>query len=331
MTTYPKTRLLPVIETWEAWGQVFTKVALWKPAVQEICRRASIPLESIETGYPGTNAVFVVNQRYVVKIYAPFCHDDYHLERELLTKLGEKTLIPAPAILARGILEDSISWPYIIMEYLSGQPIREVREKIDHANLLEITAHMGTIVRVLHKIPIASLNNLDRSQSGWQRYCQHQLKTLMKKLQRNYILPDPVIEAIPAFVADEIFKGRASKNTPLALVHGDLTEDHWLLDDTHGHWSLSGLFDFADAKISPATYEWVALWFGALDRNHENLASFMHSYDPTIMLDDDFYRRAMAYTFLHEFGAEIIDNVLPEHIRNDIPSIEHLVQVLWCQ
>ncbi len=327
MTTYGKTRLLPVIETWEAWARIFTKVALWKPAVQEICRRASITLESIETGYPGTNAVFLVNQCYVVKIYAPFCHDDYHLERELLTKFGEKALIPAPALLARGILEDSISWPYIIMEYLPGQPIREVRDKIVRANLMEITAHMGKIVRTMHKIPITSLIYLDRSQNGWQRYCQQQLKTLMKKLQRNHILPDPIVEAIPVYVSSE----SAKRKEPMTLVHGDLTEDHWLLVNTQGHWALSGLFDFADAKISPPSYEWVALWFGALDRNHESMASFMHSYDPAIALDDAFCMRAMAYTFLHEFGAEIIDNVLPEHDRNTIRSIGDLTQILWRQ
>lgn len=310
---------------------MFTKVVLWKPAVQEICFRASIPLESIATAYPGTNAVFIVNQRFVVKIYAPFCHDDYHLERELLSKLGDKTLIPAPLIHAMGILEDRISWPYIIMEYLPGQPIREVRDKITHNNLMEITARMGTIVRTLHKIPISSLNNLDRSQNGWRRYSQQQIKTVVKKLQRNRILPDSVIQAIPAFIAAEIAKHREGHNERLSLVHGDLTADHWLLNNHQGQWSLSALLDFADAKISPLAYEWVALWFGALDRNHESLLSFMHSYDPNITIDDDFYGRAMAYTFLHEFGAEIIETVLPEHIRDSITSNEHLIQVLWRQ
>jgi hygromycin-B 7''-O-kinase len=331
LTSSKRTSLLPVIETWDAWGRIFTDVQLWKPAVIEICERASISPESVQSGYPGTNAVFVVNQRYVVKIYAPFCHDDYHLERELLSILGKNDAIPVPLLYAKGILEDRISWPFIVMEYLPGQPIKEVRDKISPKNMTDLAAQMGTIVRALHDTPLSMLRNLDCSRNGWRRYRQQQLKSIVKKLQRRRTLPDAVIQAVPTFVDSELAKHHEDQDVHLVLVHGDLTEDHWLLHNAQGQWSLTALIDFADAKISPATYEWGPLWVGALGSHHKSLEAFMRSYDPHLNIDGDFYRHAMAYTFLHEFGAEIIEYVLHESVRHHITSIDHLIQVLWVQ
>lgn len=331
MKAYCKSNLLPAIETWDAWAKIFTNLHVWKPAIHKICQREAIPITSIKPGYPGTNAVFIVNQDTVVKIYAPFCHDDYHLERELLSELGKNTLIPAPKIIAKGLLEDQISWPYIIMEFLPGQPIREVRKRIEHQNLMELTYHMGKIVREIHRTPLSALIHLDRSQKGWQRYTKYQVTNMEKKMQRRHTLPETVISKIPLYVYSELAKHREDKVCQLTLVHGDLTEDHWLLHKNQGVWSISGLLDFADAKISPRTYEWAALWFGALGQNHSSLSSFMQGYNPAIKIDESFYKHAMAYTFLHEFGVEIIEYILPEHIRRQIQSIDHLLQVLWGQ
>ena len=75
--------LLPDIKTWQEWGGMFTDVAQWRAAVDEICRREQIRYRQIMAGYPGTNAVFVLDRSYVVKIYAPFCHEDFDLERTL--------------------------------------------------------------------------------------------------------------------------------------------------------------------------------------------------------------------------------------------------------
>ena len=321
MTTQKKTKLLPAIQTWEEWAKKFTNAHIWKPAVQEICHRASIPFRNMQAGYPGTNAVFIVNQRFVVKIYSPFCHDDFFLERELLSKLGKNTLIPAPILLAQGIFEDRISWPYIVMTCLLGQPIRELKDKITRTNLMDIADHMGRIVKAIHQTPITSLNNLDHSRNGWNRYVQKQQKSIVKKLQDRNILPDSVVQSIPSFVASELTKYNEIYCNQLNLVHGDLTEDHWLLHTNQ--------CQFADAKISPPTYEWTALWFGALGRKHDMLISFMSSYNHNIIIDDNFYRHALAYTFLHEFGAEIIEFVLQEEVKAHPVSIDQLLEVLW--
>ncbi len=134
---------------------------------------------------------------------------------------------------------------------------------------------------------------------------------------------------IPSFISAELDKCRGDHDSHLSLVHGDLTEDHWLLLNKMGRWSISALIDFADAIICPATYEWPALWVGALGRDHDSLHAFMNSYDPNINIDGDFYRHAMAYTFLHEFGVDILEYILPRSSTNDIASIDSLIQLFW--
>ena len=56
---------------WENWGSLMTDVALFAPLVRRILARAGLAGESIRAGYPGTNAVFTVDDTYVVKLYAP--------------------------------------------------------------------------------------------------------------------------------------------------------------------------------------------------------------------------------------------------------------------
>lgn len=94
--------LLPAIQTWAEWGQMFTDVEQWAPVVRAICRREALSCQDIEAGYPGTNAVYIVDRAYVVKVYAPFCHKDCDLECDLYPLLAFDSQIPAPRLLAHG-------------------------------------------------------------------------------------------------------------------------------------------------------------------------------------------------------------------------------------
>jgi hygromycin-B 7''-O-kinase len=323
--------LLPFVHTWKEWGEMFTDLARWKPAVDEICRRESIPFRSIETGYPGTNAVFVLDQTYVLKIYAPFCHEEFDLERELYPILERNSSIPAPRLIAQGILQDRMPWPYIVIDFKPGEPIREVRGRISRANMIEIASDMGRIVRELHRTPIAQIKGLDRSPEGWMRFVRSRQESCAEQIRSKGVLPDVVI----AEIADLFASARLGcGERPLVLLNGDLTEDHLLLHRSSvgyedGGWRISGLIDFADALIGPREYEWIALWFGALDRDSACLQAFMESYDPGIELDEAFYRQAMAFTFLHEFGAEIIAWTLKRLGNPRVCSMQELQQVLW--
>lgn len=318
--------LLPIVTTWAEWGRMFTNVAQWTSVVREICRRHNLPAQHVEAGFPGTNAVFVVDDAYVVKIYAPFCPEDFDLERELYAHLGSNSHIPVPALIAQGVLEDQIQWPYIIIDFKPGAPIREVRDRIPYRNLLRIAADMGAMVRHLHRAPVAQLTSLDHTQAGWREFVQRRAVESAEAGQWEGILPAPVVAEIPGFLVSVLDGG---ENVPLVLMNGDLTEDHILLQRDSGKWRISGLIDFGDALVGQREYEWIALWFSGLDRDYECLTAFMDSYDPHIKLDDDFFTRAMAFTFLHEFATDIMALTMKALGDPQIMSLQELQAVLW--
>jgi len=334
---------LPEVKTWDDWGKIFLDVPTWAPLVGEICRRAGLPCHTISAGYPGSNAVFVVNrqqpsQRAVVKIYAPFCHEDYAFEREIHMLLEPTPELGAPRLIAHGQLtatgrptarkvhDSSSVWPYVVLSFVPGEPIREVRDEIDDRSLLNIAEELGRRLRHLHTIPLSTLSAMDVTRAGWQRYTQQQIARATAALRRKTALPDHVINRVPAFVNTVL----AEQGTPdLVLVSGDVTEDHVMLQRHGDVWAISGLIDFADARVAPREYEWVALWFSALARNTSGLEACMKGYDPAQVLDEAFLRQAMAYTFLHEFGAPIISEMLSPKQTQRIESIHSLQTALF--
>ncbi len=304
---------------------MFTDVVQWTPAVREISRREGIVVAHIEAGYPGTNAVFVLDRRWVVKIYAPFCHADFELERTLYPLLSAATRIPSPRLLAEGVLDDALRWPYIVMDFKPGQPIREVRAQIPTPNRIEIATTLGAMTGELHAIPLARVAEVQNLRGDWPNWRQQRWVACLAELEAQAGLPTPVLDEIAAFLA----ANTGDESAPSLLVNGDLTEDHVLLDERDGWWYISGLLDFADALVAPRAYEWIALWFGALDRQPDELAAFMSSYDPAIALDDDFFQEALLFTFLHQFGAGMVASTLEKWGHSPPESLAELQRILW--
>jgi Ser/Thr protein kinase RdoA (MazF antagonist) len=144
--------------------------------------------------------------------------------------------------------------------------------------------------------------------------------------RREGKLPLSILRQIPHFLTSVL----AEMGTPpLRLVNGDLTEDHLLLEQRAGRWQISGLIDFADSLVAPVEYEWGALWFSGLARDAACLRQFMAAYDAALPLDAAFFRRAMAFTFLHEFSAAILAEVMKELHHPAVHSIAELQTLLW--
>ena len=51
-------------------------------------------------------------------------------------------------------------------------------------------------------------------------------------------------------------------------------------------------------------YEWIPLWLGLFDRNPGSARAFLYAYDSSLFDDHEFLMRAIAWTLLHDFGAD---------------------------
>ena len=122
----------------------------------------------------------------------------------------------------------------------------------------------------------------------------------------------------------------------LVLVHGDITEDHLYFTQRNikneaEKWTVSALIDFGDARIAPEQYEWIPLWFGAFQRNTRLYRQFMVEFTDDKIEWESFYGIMSTMTLLHEFGLEIIKDVIQQSERKitDFDSLHSIMKFLW--
>ena len=64
-----KKYLLPTVKAFKDWSPIFTDVGVWEPVIREICVQEGLSFSQMQAGYPGTNAVFILDRKYVIKVY----------------------------------------------------------------------------------------------------------------------------------------------------------------------------------------------------------------------------------------------------------------------
>jgi hygromycin-B 7''-O-kinase len=321
-----RTAYLPADVGWHNWGRFFTDVQVWRPVVERICRQARVSrAERVEAGYPGSCAVFVVDDRVVVKLFPPLFPHDFPREREAY-RLLDNRIAALPRILAAGVYPDQIDWPYLIFELRPGEPIREKYEAINQENRLELARNLGQIIRQVHQTPLLNVTRFDTHPDAWRRFLADRRQACLGELPQKTSLPESVLSEVgPFFESIDLLPPRFSP----VLINADLTEDHLLLIHQAGAWRISALIDWADAEVGSPEYEWVAFWFGLCRQDAAMFREAMRVYDPALVLDHNFRRRMMAYTFIHRFGAGIITHVLSRSGNQPVHTLSELLERLW--
>lgn len=311
----------PYIPTVKDYVQVFTDLAFWRPYIQAICELHNLKCEYITAGYPGTNIVFLANNRYAIKLYSPFFDGQrgYELEREIYGWLAQFPEIPMPQLLYSGTLyPDDWHYPYIITQVIRGNSLRSVLDMALAQDGYSIAAYFGRLVRRLHHLPLPdNKHHLHRDASQWQPFIAQQHHTCVANHHEWGTLPEHLINQLDAYLA----RGSLDLWCDPVFVHADLNADHILGTLQDGTWQTHGIIDFDDGRTGDPLYELVALHLGALHSNTALLRTFLRHYGP---LPADFVWRAMALTLLHEF------NVLAEvpDVAN-APDLDTLAARLW--
>lgn len=319
--------MLPRPTSIKEWGRIFTQVPIWEPAVRAIFANEGLPCCNIRAGYPGSNAVFLIDDSYVIKIFAPMFAGDYDKERRIQQLLTTLPAIKAPKLLASGHYDDGNPWPYLITTFCPGEALRDIRQQLDSKNLNNLAAHLGQMMRVLHETRLDELIAEGWTTLTWETFFQQRATDNIAALHSKQIISEELTEALRSMIeqAAPLFQ-----NPALRLVHADLTQDHLLLtqDECSGEWLLSALIDFADSEIAPPEYEWIPLWFDLFDRNAGAFRSFLSAYDPNLVLDEAWENKMLAMTFLHRFGVIIVENTLAK-LPTRPRTLSELREAFW--
>ena len=287
-----------IVRTREEWGRVFTDAAVWRSMVAAICRRHGIAeAREVRSGFPGSNAVFIVDDRVVVKIAAPFWRDDFAAEQAVTAFVADRTGLPVPRILARGVMVAGDVWPYFVMSAVPGERIGDVWKQIPAGDRGRIAEALGRWTRAIHDLPLADLTQLDTTPAAWERFLQGRIEACAAHHAKGS-LPPHLVHQIPGFLAGLDLLSPA--RTP-CLLNADITEDHLLVTQTLQGWEISGLIDFGDARVGDPEYEFVAVGLGALAGDRAAFRRFLAGYGRA-PADPRFHPRMLAWTLLHRFS-----------------------------
>lgn len=322
--------LLPEVKDWSEWASIFIDRYLWRPIVERVLAAdeglrfasgISNP-STIECGYPGTCAVFIVDATAVIKFFPPMVARDF--ARELAVYQLITPHIPhIPKLLGCGVFKDRISWPYLVVSRITGEAWRDLRPTLPRSDALAVMRTLGGVIRSTHDIRLSQSGAWPAS-GDWADLVESRLHGVGQDLSAGTALPSEVIAKIEReMAATDWFSTRA------CLVHADLTEDHLLLDRRDGGWEMNGLIDWADAEVADPIYDLVTFWFSICRRDAVLFGAFMTGYGEMEGREKGWIPTLAAFTFFHRFAANILNEVLSPSEQQSIQSLAELHSLLF--
>ena len=282
---------LPVIADAADYKRHFSDDA-WQQAAAIICDRHHLPYTSLRRSQQGENIIFSVDERLIIKIFAPF-RQSYSREKAALEFAQGKLGIETPAILCAGEFE---GWSYLVLTRLSGVPAREAWLEIELRERIGIVSCLGVALKSLHEhtAPLAqpALNR------DWHGFIERQAKTSVARQRACGANPE-WLESLPGYIAARLELLPAEYEP--ALLHGDVHAGNLLLAHENGHWKISGLFDFGDSLCGFHEYDFVAPGVLMAQRSRELQRAMLLAYGYTeSQLDLNLRARLMLLTVLYE-------------------------------
>jgi Ser/Thr protein kinase RdoA (MazF antagonist) len=285
-----------------AYAERFTDATFWRPYIEAICARHALTHSGrIRAGLPGTNVVFIVDDRYAIKLFTPLFGGaaSFPAELELYELLAHAPDFPAPALLAHGALfphDQRWPWPYIVTQVVPGTSFGEVRRQVSPADTFAVVAALGPLLRRMHRLDPAGARHLRAGWDAFVRFMAEQRSSCVANHRHWQTTPDHLIGQIDAYLPP--IEALVEQTTRPQLLHGDLNEDHVLGRFAAGHWRITGIIDFGDARFGDRLYDLAPLHIGLFRCDKRLLRCFLEGYG----FDDRprFVQQVMSYTLLHE-------------------------------
>ena len=289
------------VDGWDDWTRIYNDASVWRPLIDAICTTEGIGYRQLRSASANTNAVFLLDRAYALKIYSPYW-DEFEFERTLLEALNDHEEIPVPDVVGYGRIADSGggSWPYLITRYCEARPFSEIRGELSDEDARSLAAQLGGIVRALHDLDAGQLAS-DTTERVWVDVVSERRRKALAELTEAGVLADILVEPVESLLDEAI---AADLPESRIVVHGDLGADHVLCAQVESGWTIEALIDFGDAKIGVLEYEWMPVWMGFCGRNPALARALIDGYGPGLLVDGDFPKRAVAWTLLHDFGTD---------------------------
>lgn len=267
----------------------------------------------------GSNFVASVGPWNVVKLFPPFQRFQWEAELKVLKALMPQRLpVALPQFRAGGELG---AWGYVAMARLAGSPLDEIWPRLAEFERRELLSQIGGLMRAVHTLPAQAVPSLD---PPWELFWTHQRERCPERLRRLG-LPPQLLADLPAWL--EAWVPELAALGPRVLLTGEYTPENLLLRQEADGWRLCGMFDFADAMLGPARYDWLGPLCFLVQGQRPRLDAFLQGYGQPPGDEAALRREQLAYLLLHRYSDPEVQIQIPGW--RDCADLEALSQLLW--
>ena len=282
--------MLPLCPTPEVYDRLYRRTALFERAIATLAARHNLPTDPTTQFKSGSNVLFAVGPRHIIKLFAPLFQAEFERERAGIEAMRPAIAVPVPELVAQGEFE---GWSYLVITRLAGELPRVVWDDVPRQDRLAIAGQMGELVAAIHAAPAPAELMVD-----WPQFLAAQLEGAAAR-QLEWGAPETWTHKIAPYVERY---GPMAAPGPLLLQHADLHDRNLLIRRTKGRWRLAGVLDFGDALVGEKEYDFVQLVLWLFQAEAGLFEAFLHTYGLP-RPDADFARRMMAFAMLHRFAS----------------------------
>ncbi|MBA2737419.1 MAG: aminoglycoside phosphotransferase family protein [Pyrinomonadaceae bacterium] len=306
--------ILPVILTAEDFSKYY-KADFWSQMAETICFRHKISFNRLQRSAFGESIVFLVDTKFVIKIYIPIKNG---LRREKSALEFAKTCFKLPEIIASGQIEN---FDYLVMTQIAGESItRDIWLNLEKSEQIQILSELARGLTELHASETAQID------FDWHKFIESQAENCVGR-QRLCGVNSQILESLPVFLEANLKLLPA--NFKQVFLHGDVHFGNLRFKEINGRWQISGLFDFADSLRGFHEYDFLAIGVlmiqGQGDLQREFFRAFGYADSE---IDETLRRRLMLLTCFYEWSdlRRYAVRLRPEAVNY---SLEKLEKAIW--
>jgi len=290
---------------------------VWTSVAATILERHEVRFSDLQRAEQGENIVFLVDQKFVLKIYTPQ-KNGYKRERRALEFAEGRTSIPIPSMVDEG---EIAGYNYLITTRLPGEHMSRQRWlKLDSGVQIGLLTQLASGLKQLHK------HDPKDYQFNWPQFFAIQVDSAVIKQVKQGGNPE-WIRSMPAYLAENL--PLIPSETIDAFQHGDVHFGNMQVIEKNGKLEISGLFDFADSLKGFHEYEFIAIGVLMTQGQGELQREFFRAYGyPDNEIDETLRRRMMTLTMLYEYSSlrRYAERLRPEAVTY---SLEKLEREIW--
>jgi hygromycin-B 7''-O-kinase len=283
---------LPEVLTADALDLLRNAPEQWNPAVRAIAREHDLSVEHIEC-LDGSNLVAGVGSDHVIKLIPSIYRREYESELSGLKQVAGTFPVRTPQICASGTIG---AWSYIVMTRLPGEPLGRHLDSLSGSEMRDIVFAVGAALRALHAISTPTAELL--STESWNEFVVAQ-SLLCVSRQTRWGAHEALVEGIPNCLA----RANLADMSDRAMIHADLTSWNVMVDNLSGRWKVTGIIDFADARIGAPIYDLSPPALLITRSNRDLFHTFLDGYGVAKEArNETLQNQLMAAAILHPFG-----------------------------